>query len=239
MNNVLAPFKSQLVNARVLNNQGLFSSDLFTGELAEESRFLYLRQDMVVTQSLNALFEMDMEGFPVASVKDMGAQVYFGKDCFNAGLLMIDLACWKKDGWLEKIREEVQKFDATDSHDEQKVLNQVFDQNWFRLSASFNFIPIHEDFIDWQPHDDDYPAVIHYLTERKPWLPYIQSTFREVWWYYHNQTWSEIQRGMKALIRQELANKLQTKFSSILWIRDYCLSGLLRLNLLKRPWILF
>ena len=51
-----------------------------------EDRALYLDSDMIVTQDLSDLFELDMQGYPVAAVEDLPTT----SDKFNAGLLLID-----------------------------------------------------------------------------------------------------------------------------------------------------
>ncbi len=66
-------------------------------------RALYLDSDMVVTQSLHDLFNLDMRGYPVAAVQDS----FFARTewnhptglhttpYFNSGMLLADLAQWR------------------------------------------------------------------------------------------------------------------------------------------------
>ena len=67
-------------------------------------RALYLDSDMVITQSLHDLFNLDMRGYPVAAVQDS----FFARTewnhptglhttpYFNSGMLLADLAQWRE-----------------------------------------------------------------------------------------------------------------------------------------------
>ncbi|CYK57480.1 glycosyl transferase family protein [Streptococcus pneumoniae] len=59
----------------------------------------------------------------------------------------------------------------------------LFEHKWLELDFDYNHIVIHKQFADYQlPEGQDYPAIIHYLSHRKPWKDLAAQTYREVWW---------------------------------------------------------
>lgn len=91
-----------------------------------ENRVLYLDSDMIVTQDLSNLFELDMQGYPVAAVEDLPTT----SDEFNAGLLLIDNKKWREEDVVNHL------FDLTAQHHhevygDQGILNLAFRDNWY------------------------------------------------------------------------------------------------------------
>ena len=72
-------------------------------------RALYLDSDMVVTQSLHDLFNLDMRGYPVAAVQDsVLARIEWKHPIdlhttpyFNSGMLLADLVQWREHNIAE------------------------------------------------------------------------------------------------------------------------------------------
>ena len=42
-------------------------------------------------------FTMDLKGYPVAAVRDYGGRVFYHREIFNAGFLVIDNAYWRQE----------------------------------------------------------------------------------------------------------------------------------------------
>lgn len=72
-------------------------------------RALYLDSDMVVTQSLHDLFNLDMRGYPIAAVQDsILARIEWKHPIdlhttpyFNSGMLLADLVQWREHNIAE------------------------------------------------------------------------------------------------------------------------------------------
>lgn len=200
LNHRLKHFNSEVFNCRVSSlSLDQYKTDIsytvflryFVPDFVKETRALYLDCDIVIKDKLDCLFEMDMENFPVAAVKDQGARVYFAKNLFNAGVLLIDTIYWKenhiKDRLISLTNELHEEVDMAD----QSILNLLFENNWLELSWKYNFIPNHVDFIE--DCDDSKAVIIHYLTHRKPWDRFVKQLRRKDWWLYNGLDWSEVE----------------------------------------------
>ncbi|MDU1739474.1 MAG: glycosyltransferase family 8 protein [Streptococcus mitis] len=159
----------------------------------EEDRVLYLDSDMIVTQDLSDLFELDMQGYPVAAVEDLPTT----SDKFNAGLLLIDNKKWREEDVVKQL------FDLTAQHHhevygDQGILNLAFQDNWYRLPLTYN-LQVGSDSqqftlgdMVWYDLFKGKPAVIHYTTGLKPWHQHHFNRFREDWWFYYGLSWDDV-----------------------------------------------
>ena len=142
------------------------------------SRILYLDCDMLVRDDVATLYEWDLQGAPIAAVRDsIGAWITGGRDVannrdifdvaepyFNAGLVLIDVAQWRAAdiiGYMERAYAEgiMQRI-----YYDQDLLNLVFRGRWLQLPWRWNTIdarPVHEG-LD--------PAILHYTGKAKPWF---------------------------------------------------------------------
>ena len=63
----------------------------------KEDKALYVDCDLVVTKNLDDLFATDLQDYPLAAVRDFGGRAYFGREIFNAGVLLINNDLWKQE----------------------------------------------------------------------------------------------------------------------------------------------
>ena len=102
-------------------------------EFVQEDRVLYLDCDMIFTQDLSPLFEVDLGGFGIGAVADRPTTT----DGFNAGLMVIDTDWWRQ----HKVTESL--FDLTKEHHQnvygdQGILNLYFKDAWHQLPWTYN-----------------------------------------------------------------------------------------------------
>lgn len=142
-----------------------------------------------------------MEEKPLAAVKDLGAQAYFGEHSFNAGVLLINNRLWKQENIRKQLIEMTNELHDKVSQDDQSILNILFENRWLPLDFTYNTITLHTHLTDQRPEADFYPVVIHYLTERKPWAIHERSIYRNVWWFYNGLEWSDM-RFVRPALRQ-------------------------------------
>lgn len=162
-------------------------------EYVEEDRVLYLDCDMIVTDSLDELFNMELNGCPVGAVVDLPTT----DSGFNAGLLLIDNAYWKENHILNQLIDlTVQYHDQV--YADQGILNMLFKDRWYRLSLTYN-LQVGSDSqeilvgnIGWYNLFNGIPKVIHYTYTHKPWLMYNMTRFKDIWWFYYSMSWDEI-----------------------------------------------
>ena len=162
-------------------------------EFVEEERILYLDCDMIFTQDLSPLFEVDLKGYGLGAVVDKPTTT----DGFNAGLLVIDKTWWQEHQVTEAL------FDLTREHHQhvygdQGILNLYFKDAWFPLPWTYN-LQVGSDKdqhlygdLDWYEAFQGIPAVIHYTSHNKPWTSKRFNRFREQWWFYYALSWEEI-----------------------------------------------
>ena len=161
----------------------------FIADLVDREKVLYLDSDTLVNGHLKSLLSTDLEGFPVAAVKDIDGSV-------NTGVMLIDAVKWRNLSISNKCLElhanlENEQLESEASKNVQRILNQIFKDNWLELDKRYN-VQVGYDLIafynNWQEHFNlEYdPLVIHYTTNRKPWNSSVSYRFREKWWdLYH------------------------------------------------------
>ena len=202
INKRLEKFDSEIINCRVTSEQiSRYKTDIsytvflryFVADFVKEDKALYLDCDLVVTKNLDDLFATDLQDYPLAAVRDFGGRAYFGREMFNAGVLLINNALWKQENMTQKLIDLTNEWHDKVDQADQSILNMLFENKWLELDFDYNHIVIHKQFTDYQlPVGQDYPGIIHYLSHRKPWKDLAAQTYRDVWWYYHGLEWTEL-----------------------------------------------
>jgi len=202
LNKRLEKFDSEIINCRVTSEQILrYKTDIsytvflryFVADFVKEDKALYVDCDLVVTKNLDDLFATDLQDYPLAAIRDFGGRAYFGREIFNAGVLLIHNALWKQENMTQKLIDLTNEWHDKVDQADQSILNMLFENKWLELDFDYNHIIIHKQFTDYRlPVGQNYPAIIHYLSHRKPWKDLAAQTYRDVWWYYHNLEWTEL-----------------------------------------------
>ena len=202
LNKRLEKFDSAIINCRVTSEQiSRYKTDIsytvflryFVADFVKEDKALYLDCDLVVTKNLDDLFATDLQNYPLAAIRDFGGRAYFGREIFNAGVLLINNALWKQEHITQKLIDLTNEWHDKVDQADQSILNMLFENRWLELDFDNNHIVIHERFANYSfPDGQEYPGIIHYLSERKPWQVHAGQTYRDVWWYYHNLEWTEL-----------------------------------------------
>ena len=202
LNKRLEKFDSEIINCRVTSEQiSRYKTDIsytvflryFVADFVKEDKALYLDCDLVVTKNLDALFEIDLQNYPLAAIRDFGGRAYFEREIFNAGVLLIHNALWKQENMTQKLIDLTNEWHDKVDQADQSILNMLFENKWLELDFDYNHIVIHKQFTDYRlPVGQDYPGIIHYLSHRKPWKDLAAQTYRDVWWYYHGLEWTEL-----------------------------------------------
>ena len=202
LNKRLEKFDSEIINCRVMSEQiSRYKTDIsytvflryFVADFVKEDKALYLDCDLVVTKNLDDLFATDLQDYPLAAIRDFGGRAYFGREIFNAGVLLINNALWKQENITQKLIDLTNEWHDKVDQADQSILNMLFENRWLELDFDYNHIVIHRQFTDYRlPVGQDYPGIIHYLSHRKPWKDLASQTYRDVWWYYHGLEWTEL-----------------------------------------------
>lgn len=142
------------------------------------SRVLYLDSDILVLDDLRLLWDVDLEGAVIGGVIDqLDAKIKGGepvpkemprvRDYFNAGVLLIDIDRWRQEQISERALQYLIKYPHT-PYSDQDALNVACDGMWKKLNGRWNF-QNHcvTNFSQMAP--EQRPAIIHFVTNQKPW----------------------------------------------------------------------
>ena len=143
-------------------------------------RILYLDNDIHVEGSnLEKLLSIDMQGAPIAAVRDVHQSVRPNREAnefkklgwsnapyFNAGVMLIDGAKFLRENAIEMIENCAQKFPEALTTYDQSLLNIAYYENWLELSPVWNWQLSHRNFQIYPSFDVE---LIHVAGETKPW----------------------------------------------------------------------
>ena len=171
---------------------------LFLDDLLPKSvdKVLYLDSDVLVTDSLEKLWNTDLNNHVAAGVKDCFNKKYYkllglkkNAHYCNSGVILINLSKWRNDCIGDQIRKYIYKHDGYVFFMEQTVMNGVIQDKWLILPVRYNvntlmMILSYDEIKTLRRIDDFYPEgeVINAL--KHPALIHMTSVF-----LVHNRTW--------------------------------------------------
>ena len=148
------------------------------------SRVLYLDIDMIVTDSLLPIWQIELGDNACAAVTNPGTDLEefaqrFGlegkSDYFNAGMILFDLDVVRRENLFQTALDALQADPEKFAFADQDALNIVYWGRWHALDPSYNFqrkflmtmFPFESRFAA----SDTAPKIIHYTQALKPWKP--------------------------------------------------------------------
>jgi lipopolysaccharide biosynthesis glycosyltransferase len=160
----------------------------------EVERIIYLDCDTMVRDRIEDLYSIDMQGYPVAAVRDvMGAFIVGGRDIrqnrdlfdtadpyFNSGMLLIDVPKYRAIDVGARLEAAIADGVMARIYYDQDLLNLIFKTNWLILPPRWNTIDAH------YAHEASDPAILHYTGRWKPWHLLSNAAFRRT--YRHVMT---------------------------------------------------
>jgi lipopolysaccharide biosynthesis glycosyltransferase len=164
---------------------------------------LYLDTDVIVLRDIAELWHTDMTGHLVAAVDDPGvdAGAFAARwalpsaqnGYFNAGVLLVDLAAVRNTGAFDTAVDFLMTQQDLLPFMDQDALNYALWRRWHRLDAAWNVQRTAAicgvDFLAVRPSDKHpRPAIVHYTTEHKPWLPNTYTPYAWLYWRYLKRT---------------------------------------------------
>jgi lipopolysaccharide biosynthesis glycosyltransferase len=160
------------------------------------ARILYLDVDIIVTQSLQELWQTNLDSHPVAAVYDnyVKTQPLIGihqeGEYFNSGMLLINRGLWNE----LKISEKAMNFLSDNPEKilfvDQCGLNAVLKGQWLKLPARFNFM---YSSVPPTASRDELKVmireivVVHYTLQR-PWHMLCRNRLAYLYFYYLEQS---------------------------------------------------
>ncbi len=124
----------------------LFAFDLLPDTV---ERIFFVDSDSIVAGSLEEVFSTDMQGCVVAAVKDGLSHSYkmllgydYNDSWYNMGIMLVDVAAWKREHCQQQILEQLKKRNAYFAVD-QDLLNITQHGRIATLHPKYNFTPHH------------------------------------------------------------------------------------------------
>lgn len=166
---------------------------------------IYLDVDLVVDFDIKELYNIDMEGKPLAAIQEKCMKYmkqfmihcfYLGlnhKTYFNSGVLVLDLSYFRKNNITEllfnKLKENIDNVICPD----QDIFNIIFINNYKQLEYKYNVLTrlkqLLKDNHDEDLKDFDNIKIYHFAGEQKPWNSTIP--YEEKWFEYAQKVFEQ------------------------------------------------
>lgn len=166
-------------------------------------KVLYIDCDLIVESNISALWDTDLEGYALAAAEDWRSETdeFYERlryekryAYFNAGVLLINLDYWRQHHLMEACIRYIQQYPERLLYNDQDVLNGVLHAQWKHLSCQWNMhYYLRKTTISKQAQKEAdanllTPAILHYITDVKPWHPHCYHPLANRWFYYADQT---------------------------------------------------
>ena len=169
-------------------------------DFVTEDKVLYLDSDLLVTDDLTDLFELDLGENYLAATRSCFS-VGIG---FNAGVLLINNKKWQAENIRQKLIDLTEKEHENVGEGDQSILNILFQNSCYQLEDTYNFqigfdagaAEKNHAFIFEIPLTP-LPKILHYISPDKPWKQFSVGRLREEWWKYSFMEWSYIVSSWK------------------------------------------
>ena len=172
----------------------------FIPDFVTEDKVLYLDSDLLVTDDLEELFQLDLgENYLAAARSCFGAGIGF-----NAGVLLINNKKWQAENIRQKLIDLTEKEHENVKEGDQSILNMLFKDQYSLLEDKYNFqigfdagaAEKNHAFI-FEISLTPLPKILHYISPDKPWKQFSVGRLRDEWWKYSFMEWSYIVSSWK------------------------------------------
>lgn len=161
---------------------------------AHVNRFLYLDGDLLLMDSISALWETDLEGAVIGAVQDMAVprvsspmgihnyrELGFNSrdPYFNAGVYLVDLAAWRKRDAGQRAIDYIKHHGDSINLLDQEALNVALHGCWKQLDLRWNLIASLAGRRHYKPEGSnldlyhqavEHPGIVHFAGLLKPWV---------------------------------------------------------------------
>jgi lipopolysaccharide biosynthesis glycosyltransferase len=181
--------------------------------LPEYEKILYLDADLIVMDSLSKLWDFPIGDSAIGGAID-SISIFKGDGIlkhfkalqlpehhiyFNSGVMLLNLEVLREMQLLEVVKEWVQKYPNLMPFSDQDVLNALFvgKVSYFDLRWNLQVPLIAPIKLGWKCSREHVqavsdPAIVHYVTARKPWRKEFKLPYQSLYFEYLAQTpWKE------------------------------------------------
>lgn len=218
----------------------IFAEELLPNNI---SKVLYLDCDIVVENTLKALWEVDLTNKAVGVVQDIftfSEEIYHRLSIpqelnyFNSGVLLMNVEYWRQNKICQQCLDYLQNsYDKLFAND-QDVLNAVLWDKKIHLPISYNFQVqfLKHYFLDRFTSElkeqifavKKNPIIIHYAVPVKPWnVLYYNMPFKQIWKKYKllSQWWYMLPELPKYKKINYIIKRYIFWPLGIMWKKDY------------------
>ena len=197
----------------------------FIPDFVTEDKVLYLDSDLVVTDDLTDLFELDLgENYLAATRSCFGVGLGF-----NAGVLLINNKKWCSENIRQQLIELTEKEHENVAEGDQSILNMLFYDSYIEINETFNYQIGFDKGAAEQGHAwileksiNPLPKVLHYISNDKPWNQFSVGRLREIWWNYSFMEWGYIVSTWKERGEHYSANIYKPKLTCMNLTNSWC-----------------
>ncbi len=187
---------------------------------ADVKKVIYIDADTIVADSLVDLWNVDLNGKPIAACADEGGvtqarrlRLPLTHTYFNAGVAIFDLDAIRTMNFHECVIRAFRENSEYIALQDQDILNLIFCDNTYILPLRWNantrlFLPNGLDpAYSWDEAFEAVksPGIIHFTDRKKPWQAKCRHPLRDLYWKYRNETpWRET--VLSGLVRRATAS---------------------------------
>jgi lipopolysaccharide biosynthesis glycosyltransferase len=171
---------------------------------ADLPKVIWLDCDLVVIGDVGRLWDEDMAGRHALATRDVVVPCVSSRSgvagwrdlglpaeasYFNAGVMMIDLALWRRDRVGDRALEYVKEHRDRVYFWDQEGLNAVLAGLWGELDPRWNHnVSVPAGVKKAMPRGDGDPWIVHYAGNLKPWRFVVRSTPHDLYFHYLDMT---------------------------------------------------
>ena len=154
--------------------------------LPQLNKIIYLDCDVIVNSSLNKLYNLNIDKYAIAAVKDINKRMLKkNPNYFNSGVLLINLKYWRNNNiectLLNFTKENVDNIKTGD----QEILNMVLFGNVKIIDDEWNVQS--SNFTNRSSYTNK-PKIIHFVAKNKPWKEKCFSYHKNFYFNYLQKT---------------------------------------------------
>ncbi len=206
-------------------HKSIYTKVLAPQILPELEKVIWLDVDTLVIGDIAQLWDNNITAYALAGIGEetlspihpirhkkrlkMSPNSYYS----NAGVLLLNLAYWRKYGLSEKIVSFIEHWEEENLiFFEQDAINVVLQGQILQLDCRFNFFPFAENTA-MAIQRFGQPIVVHFIVNQKPWLykkiPFLWYSvkgysFVDLWWQYAKLSSWTLDNSWKPYIRYYL-----------------------------------
>ena len=163
-------------------------------------KVLWLDSDVIVLDDVAELWDQSLEGARLAAVADsvvpfagsawgISHHRELGIDprarYFNAGVMLIDVAGWRRDGIAAKAFDYLHRFGESVTFWDQEGLNAALAEQWVALDERWNH---NASLPRKKSRGQELPAIVHFAGRLKPWRYQSGDDLRSLYYVYLDKT---------------------------------------------------